>query len=233
MKLTNYDYTVNLLVIGGRVKNFPIKFNSNNDHIPILPASRLGNLVVIHYHQKFHKEPDTTVAHVRNDVWVVKCRKFATSIDKKCKMCIVSRHVRAEQIMGSLPSIRSTEIIPAWSAVNMDLFGPIQIRDERIKKGPRVVKKVWGVVYCCTRTRGVYLDIATDYSSQSVLHTVRRLLASKGTVSTIISDCGLQLQGADKEMKDWRVNWDTDMLRRFGSDKGIDWQFVMPYSVRC
>ena len=31
-------------------------------------------------------------------------------------------------------------------------------------------------------------------------------------------------------MKDWRVNWDTDMLRRFGSDKGIDWQFVMPYS---
>ena len=86
------------------------------------------------------------------------------------------------------------------------------------------------MIYCCTRTRGIYLDIASDYSTESVLHTVRRLLASKGSVRTIISDCGLQLKGADKEMSDWRRGWDSRLLRRFGAEQGLDWRFVMPRS---
>ena len=228
-KLSNYDYVVKLLVVGGRVRNFPIKF-AGNPHIPILVASALGRMVVNHYHNKFHRDPDTIVAHTRNDVWVIGCRKFASSIDKKCKICICARQHRAAQIMGYLPSLRSTDIDPAWTAVNMDLFGPLLIRDECVKKGPRVVKKIWGVVFCCTRTRGVYIDIASDYSMESILHVVRRLMASKGQVSTIISDCGLQLRGADKELRSWRRSWDSDTLRRFGSDKGLNWEFVMPHS---
>ena len=228
-KLSNYDYSVKLYIIGGRVKNFPVKF-AGNQHIPILPASSLGRLVVSYYHNKFHRDPDTTVTFTRNDVWVINCRKFASSLDSRCKICIVGRRHRASQIMGNLPSIRSTEVAPAWSAVNMDLFGPIQIRDECIKRGPRVVKKVWGVVFCCTRTRGVYLDIASDYSTESILHTVRRIMASKGQITNIISDCGLQLRGADKELREWRSSWDPLMLKRFGSDKGLNWHFVMPNS---
>ena len=65
---------------------------------------------------------------------------------------------------------------------------------------------------------GIYLDIATE----SLLHTVRRLLATKGQVKTIISDCGSQLQGADKEMTDWRRDWCTVLLRRFGAEQGLD-----------
>ena len=228
-KMSNYNYSVKLVIIGGRVKNFPLRFAGNNN-IPILPASSFGRLVVLYYHNRFHKDPDTTVAHTRNDVWVINCRKFASSIDSKCKICILARKHRASQIMGNLPAIRSTDIVPAWSAVNMDIFGPLLIRDECVKRGPRVVKKVWGVVFCCTRTRGIYLDIASDYSTESVLHAVRRLLASKGQVYTIISDCGLQLRGADKEMREWRRSWDPNMLRRFGSDKSLNWEFVMPNS---
>ena len=84
--------------------------------------------------------------------------------------------------MGDLPECRSNPIMPAWSSVTMDLFGPIIIRDDCVKKGPRVTKKCWGVVYTCTRTRGVYLDVAVDYSTKAVLHTVRRLLGQKGNV---------------------------------------------------
>ena len=192
IKLVNYDYKVRQTVIGGRVKNFPVNF-SGSSQIPILPASPLGKLTVLHYHNKYHKEPDTIVTHTRRDVWVVNCRKFASSIDYKCVICQAGRKQRSAQIMGDLPPSRSTDTSPAWSAINMDLFGPLWIRDECVKRGPRVNKKVWGVIFCCTRTRGIYLDIATDYSTESVLHTVRRLLASKGQVRLIISDCGLQL----------------------------------------
>ena len=131
--------------------------------------------------------------------------------------------------MGELPTCRS-DIMPAWSSVNMDLFGPLTIRDDCVKKGPRVYKKVYGVLFACTRTRGVYLDIATDYSTESVLHTVRRLMASKGDVGIIISDPGSQLRGADREITEWRNGWNKDLLVRFGAARGLDWKFVMPSS---
>ena len=141
VRLTNYDYAVEHTVIGGRVKNFPISF-SGTSRIPVLPASPLGKLAVTHYHNRHHKEPDTIVSHTRRDVWVVNCRKIASSIDSRCRICLIGRRQRAAQVMGDLPSLRSTDLSPAWSAVNMDLFGPFWIRDECVKRGPRVTKKV-------------------------------------------------------------------------------------------
>ena len=94
--------------------------------------------------------------------------------------------------------------------------------------GPRIYKKVWGVLYACTLTRGVYLDIATDYLNESVLHIVRRLMAAKGDVCLIISDAGSQLRAADQEIKDWRQGWSEEELVRFSSTRGLEWHFVMP-----
>ena len=74
------------------------------------------------------------------------------------------------------------------------------------------------------------MDIATDYSTESVLHAVRRLMASKGNVRLIISDRGSQLLSADKELKSWRESWDEKDLVRFGATKHLEWQFVMPAS---
>ena len=112
----------------------------------------------------------------------------------------------------------------------MDLFGPLIIRDECVKKSPRIYKKVYGVLYTCTRTRGVYLDICSDYSTESVLHTLRRLMAHKRDVRLVISDPGTQLVGADKELKKWRQGWDIDKLIRYGAEKSLDWRFVMASS---
>ena len=91
-----------------------------------------------------------------------------------------------------------------------------------MKRGPRIYKKVWGVLFTCTLTRGVHLDVAMDYSTESVLHTIRRLLAAKGEVKLIISDPGSQLKGANKELASWRKDWDEQMLVRFGAEKGMD-----------
>ena len=90
IQLKNYDSSIQHVVLGGRVSNFPKGFSSNNE-IPILPYGALSKLVVAHYHSKFHKEVDTIVAHVRSDVWVVKARKIASSIDQKCRICLERR----------------------------------------------------------------------------------------------------------------------------------------------
>ena len=98
---------------------------------------------------------------------------------------------------GRYSSLQIRDDACVWSAVNIDLFGPI------VKKGARIFKKVYRVIYACTRTRSVYLDVATDYSMESVLHTVRRLLACKGEGQLIISDPGSKLRGAQRELSEW------------------------------
>ena len=109
----------------------------------------------------------------------------------------------------------------------MDLWGPIIIRDDCIKKGPRVLKKVYGVIYSCALTRAVHLDVAIDYSTEAILHTVRRLMARRGMVRRIISDPGTQLKGACSELKRWRKGWSMSELIGYGADKNLDWEFIM------
>ena len=67
IKLSNIESEIQHLILGSRVSNFPEGF-SDNENIPILPYGALSKLVVAHYHDKFHKEVDTIVAHVRRDV---------------------------------------------------------------------------------------------------------------------------------------------------------------------
>ena len=57
--------------------------------------------------------------------------------------------------------------------------------------------------------------------------TPHSLFCTKGQVGTVISDCGLQLQSADKEMIEWRRGCNSTELRKFGADKCLDRKFVM------
>ena len=132
-------------------------------------------------------------------------------------------------MMGSLPDCRSTPA-KAFSSVCLDMFGPLVIRDSVVKKGARVRKKVWGVLVVCNATRAVYLDVAEDYSTESILHVIRRLMADKGKVSEIISDPGTQLKGAANELANVQNGWSDAELVRFGASHGLEWKFTMAAS---
>ena len=231
VKLSLYDWNLDIWVIGGRVTNFPVGYSDRRE-IPIIPYGPFGKLLMLHYHDEVHRDIDTVVAVARADVWVVQARRLASHWDNRCKICKLKRRQMAGQQMGDLPSFR-TEIRPPWTSVNMDLFGPYLIRDDCVKKGPRIYKKVWGVIYTCTLTRGVYLDVATDYGTTAVLHTVRRLMAQKGEVKLLISDPGTQLKGASKEIATWRKDWKQEELVRFGAAKGLEWRCIMAASQRA
>ena len=226
VKMSMYKLSYPHVILGGRVKNFPESFSGNSE-IPIIPYGVLAKLIVLHYHDKYHVDVDTVVAHVRRDVWVIKVRRIAAAIDSRCRICLEKRKRTAGQSMGDLPDYRVQPLQPAFSAVCMDLFGPLIIKDDCVKKGPRVRKKVYGVLYTCLATRAVHLDVAIDYGTEAVLHTVRRLLALRGDTRLIISDPGSQLVSASSELSIWRKGWDMDQLVRFGAKRGLEWRTVM------
>ena len=91
--------------------------------------------------------------------------------------------------MGDLPDFR-IQMLSSFSVLCMDLFAPQEIRDDCVKKGPKIFKKVWGVLFTCVLTRAVHLDMLIDYFTEAVLHTIRRLLAVRGNVKMIISAPG-------------------------------------------
>ena len=131
--------------------------------------------------------------------------------------------------MGDLPLVRSTPS-GAFEIVNLDNFGPITIKDGVVKRGARVKKKVYRVLFVCCGTRAISLDFAEDYSTDSILHCIRRLMADRGNVSRIVSDPGTQLKGASNELMEVRRGWSEADLVRFGAKNGITWDFVMASS---
>ena len=133
--------------------------------------------------------------------------------------------------MAELPEFR-TDIRPAFSIVGCDLWGPLLIRDDVVKRGNRSTKKVWGVLFTCAVTRAVYLDVACGNSTEELLYTVRRAMTRCGNIKTIISDPGSNFFGAANEVRSWRMGWDEEMLIRFGSEKGIEWITIMANSIK-
>ena len=226
--LLNNGDRVNQIILGNRVKLFLVGFDGKKE-VPYLPAGKLAELVVRKFHNKFHVDVDTTVCHIRNVIFIPQLRRIVGKVDRNCTFCKLKRRKFASQEMGDLPDVR-TSISPPFQNILLDLFGPFTIKDDCVKKGPKVHKKVWGVLVSCCSTRAVYLDVASSYDTESILHCIRRLQAHRGSVRVITSDPGSQLVGASNELREWRRGWSEEKLIEFGSKHGIEWRFIMANS---
>ena len=128
VELANCDMRVPHIIIGGRVRNFPIGYFKNSA-ISMIPYGVLAKLLVLHHHDRHHREIDTTVEFVRNETWPIKAMKIAFAIDAQCRICIDKRKRNANQQMGLLPCFRS-EMLAPFTVTCMDLFGPYEIYQE-------------------------------------------------------------------------------------------------------
>ena len=72
--------------------------------------------------------------------------------------------------------------------------------------------KVWGFIATCATTRAVYLDITESYGTDSILQTIRRFIAIRGSPSQIISDEGSQLKATSKETSVLTKDWDWSRI---------------------
>ena len=88
------------------MKNFPVSFSSNKN-IPVIPSGSFAKLIALFYHNKYHTDIESVVAHIRNKIWIFKLRNIVTEIDKRCKLCLLKRKKMAAQVMENLPDVRS------------------------------------------------------------------------------------------------------------------------------
>ena len=200
-----------------------MKAHYGSQRFPILTyKDPLSHIWIQHVHEEEHSGITKTLAKSRRMFWIVRGRRLSEKIKRSCYQCRLLDKKLAEQQMAPLPTSR-TVIAPSFHTTSMDLFGPIEICDT-VKK--RTLKKVWGVIFNCTVTRAMYIDLTADYGTDSILQTLRRFVCIRGCPGEIQSDQGSQLVAAAKEIAELTKKWDWTPIHQWAATNKINWKLA-------
>lgn len=156
----------------------------------------ITKLIVMQYHINCnHGNHQTVMNELRQRYYITSLRNLVKTTSRLCQWCKVHKATPLTPPTGDLPAERLQHYQPAFTCTGVDYFGPINITI-----GRRVEKR-WVALYTCLTTRAVHLEIAASLSADSMILTLRRMIARRGTPKVLYSDNGTNFIGADKELK--------------------------------
>ena len=127
-----------------------MKIGYDQVELPILDCTHIyTKLFIKERHEIFgHPGVDKIVDLSRNKYWIPNARKQATSVWKNCINCKIIDKKSQEQLMGKVQPWR-TQPSPVFHSTALDLFGPMYIKDNVVKRSGRgsIEGKCWVIVY--------------------------------------------------------------------------------------
>ena len=157
----------------GRIINSDLPLDGTTPFI--LPnKSHLVDLLIHHNHTSHnHIGLSQTLSLYRQRCWTPKVRSHIKSLLLRCVVC---QRVKNRTIPRPLPP-------PLPAEVGVDHTGSFSIRDQQGRK-----TKAYICLFVCATTRAVHLEVVDNLSTTSFIICLRRLAASKGVPSIIMSD---------------------------------------------
>lgn len=153
-------------------------------------------------------------------------------MQRSCTRCTQERAKPVVQLMGSLPESRLAAGTLLFSRLACDNFGPLETSSGRNR-----VAKRWGALFTCLVTRvvrvirAVYLDIASSLSSDDFVLMFRRLIGLYGKPTTVHSDNGTGVLGAERELREAvRQLNRSEEVEAFCRRQVIEWKFQPAYT---
>lgn len=232
-KLTSVNPTLDheeILRVGGRLQHAQI--SEAMKHPIILPhKSHLTDLVVADAHQKtLHGAPQLMLNYLRSKYWIVGAKKLVNLFVRRCVICIRYAAATQHQLMGQLPSARSSITRPFCQS-GVDYAGPINIRTSK-GRGHHAYKG-YICLFICMATRAIHLEPVSDLTSQGFLAAFKRFVARRGRCTDLWSDNGTNFVGAARELKHLFADEKSSMLPEIIDDlatNGTHWHFIPPHS---
>ena len=175
----------------------------------VLPRDhQLTILLLRHLHSKRgHCGYKSLMHEVRRKYWIIGLRKMAKAVVSNCVLCRKLRRKPLDQLMGQVPSLRVAAGFPPFSNTAMDMFGPLQIRLNR-----RTLQEAQVLIFTCTTTRAIHLELVTDKSSEAFLIAFRRFACLHGHPNVCWSDCGSNFVGAQEYLREVMQDWDIPKI---------------------
>lgn len=182
----------------------------------VLPSKHevVKRLIFEEHEKHSHAGVQCLMSILRQDYWILKCRRTIKSEVSKCIQCKRFKSKSIETPSICLPEHRVRDAA-VFEIVGIDLAGPLYL-----KSG----EKVWIVLYTCAVYRAVHLELASSLSTNEFLQTLRRFIARRGRPSVIYSDGGTNFVGSKNAFE--HLNW-TDIAKDCAMNK-IDWKINPP-----
>ncbi len=139
-------------------------------------AHPLSRLYLVDSHARDHGGVDSMVMRSRSSVWIMAARRLAKQVRDRCFTCRYLAKKCGEQLMGPLPE-HGMGPAPVFESTAVDLFGPLSFQDPYNK---RRTGKAWGVVFMCTATSLIHVEVTESYSTDSFLMALRRFMTVHG-----------------------------------------------------
>lgn len=130
--------------------------------------------------------------------------------------------------MGQLPSTRVNPTTRPFLSTGIDYAGPLFLKTWRGKNARQY--KAYIAVFVCYSISASHLELVTDYSAEAFMAAYKRFAARRGICAILSSDCGTNLTGADKELRNLfhSSSKELEKLSTLLAHDGTQWLFNPP-----
>ena len=171
--------------------------------------------VYIPHKSTLHGGVGLTMVNVRERHWIPRLRRLVKRVIKDCHGCKRFHAIAyATPPPANLPTTR-TEGSTAYQVIGIDYAGPLHYRKSKGKEG-----KAYILLYACSLTHGVYLELLPNMETSECLNSLQRFIARRGRPEHIYSDNRATFVAAAKWVK--MVKQDEKLQDYLN---GISWQF--------
>ena len=164
-----------------------------------------------------HGGVSLTMSKVREQHWIPRLRRLVKRVIKQCYGCKRFQAVALAAPPPGLLPLERTECSGPFEVVGVDFAGPIKYR-----KSSRAESKAYLILYACSLTRALYLEVLPNLETTTFLGSLKRLIARRGRPSKIFSDNGRTFVGAAKWLKE--ISRD-ERLQAYLAEEQITWRF--------
>lgn len=169
------------------------------------------------HRQTLHGGVGLTMAKVRSRYWIPKLRQLVRKVRGVCHGYKRFQALAyAAPPPGNLSTSRTRGTNP-YQVIGVDYTGPIRYRISKQQEG-----KAHVLLYACSLTRGVYLDLLPNLEMAECLSSLKKFIARRGRPERIYSDNGRTFVGAAEWMK---TVMKDERLQTYLSTNQIKWQF--------
>ena len=164
-----------------------------------------------------HGGVPATMAEVRKRCWIPKLRRLVKQVRSKCHGCVRFRARSYHRPPpGRLPATR-TQGEASFQVLGVDFAGLIRY----VMKG-KAERKVYLMLYACSLTRAVHLELLKSLEVVQFLPSLKRLIARRGRPQVIYSDNATTF----KAVSNWlRKAMGDESLNGFLTEREIHWRF--------
>ena len=174
-------------------------------------------LVMMSHLVTLHGGVGLTMAKLREEFWIPRLRRLVKKVIRKCYGCKRFQAVAlATPPPGLLPPER-TKGSTLFEVIGVDFAGPIKYNESA-----RVEGKAYLVLYACSLTRALYLEVLQNLETTTFLSSLKRFIARRGRPVTMFSDNGGTFVGAANLLKE--IQNDEQVQGYLASEK-ITWRF--------